>query len=151
MPEHRSGGSVSATINVNSVTEWIPDLAEGSFDRAAHARDNPKIREDATMSNVEQFEKAVADAGAVVMRIMRGSRGSERLLIQTPGGLITREVALQGDISEDIQAATISAMEIVASARRLTSPPARNLCPRIISERSAETSTPIANRSSRRP
>ena len=103
------------------------------------------------MSNVEQFEKAVADAGAVAVRVMRGPRGSERLLIQTPGGLITRGVTLRGDLSEDIQAATISAMEIVASARRLTSPPARNLSPRIISERSAETPAPIANRSSRRP
>ena len=35
------------------------------------------------MSNVEQFEKAVADAGAVAMRIMRRPDGSERLVIQT--------------------------------------------------------------------
>ena len=103
------------------------------------------------MSHVEQFEKAVTDAGAVAMRVMRGPNGSERLVIQTPGGLITRGVTLRGDLSEDIQAATISAMEIVASARRLTSPPARNLSSRTISERSAETTAPIANRSTRRP
>jgi len=38
------------------------------------------------MSNVEQFEKAVTDAGAVVMRVLRDTNGSERLVIQTPGG-----------------------------------------------------------------
>ena len=48
----------------------------------------------ATMSNVEQFERVVTEAGAVAMRIMRGPRGAERLVIQTPGGLITREVPL---------------------------------------------------------
>ena len=41
------------------------------------------------MSYVEQFEKAVTEAGAVAIRIMRGPRGAERLIIQTPGGLIT--------------------------------------------------------------
>ena len=39
------------------------------------------------MSNVEQFEKAVTDAGAVAMRVMRQPNGSERLVIQTPGGV----------------------------------------------------------------
>jgi hypothetical protein len=43
------------------------------------------------MANVEQFERVVTDAGAVALRIMRGSRGAERLVIQTPGGLITTE------------------------------------------------------------
>ncbi len=38
------------------------------------------------MSNVEQFEKVVTDGGAVAMRVIRGSNGSERLVIQTPGG-----------------------------------------------------------------
>ena len=79
------------------------------------------------MSYVEQFEKAVAEAGAVATRIMRGPRGTERLIIQTPGGLITREVPLRGDLSKDIQHATTSAKEIVASAKNLTSAPARNL------------------------
>jgi hypothetical protein len=71
------------------------------------------------MSYVEQFEKAVTEAGAVAIRIMRGSRGAERLIIQTPGGLITREVPLRGDLGKDIQLATTSAKEIVASAKDL--------------------------------
>jgi len=79
------------------------------------------------MFYVEQFEKAVTEAGAVAIRIMRGPRGTERLIIQTPGGLITREVPLRGDLSKDIQFATTSAKEIVASAKNLTSAPARNL------------------------
>ena len=79
------------------------------------------------MSNVEQFEKAVTGAGAVAMRVMRQPNGSERLVIQTPGGLITREVPLRGDLCKDIQLATASAKEIVASAKDLTSAPARNL------------------------
>ena len=56
------------------------------------------------MANIEQFEKAVTEAGAVAMRIMRGMRGAERLVIQTPGGLITKEVPLRGDLGIDIQA-----------------------------------------------
>jgi hypothetical protein len=79
------------------------------------------------MSNVEQFEKAVTEAGAVAMCIMRGSRGAERLVIQTPGGLITKEVPLLGDLGRDIQHATTSAQEIVASATRLTAKPATSL------------------------
>jgi hypothetical protein len=79
------------------------------------------------MSNVEQFRNAVTDAGAEAMRIMRGPKGSERLIIQTPGGLITREVPLRGDLGKDIQDAIISAKEIVASAKSLTADPARNL------------------------
>ena len=61
------------------------------------------------MANVEQFEKVVTEAGAVAMRIMRGPRGAERLIIQTPGSLITREVPLRGDLGKDIPAAAISA------------------------------------------
>jgi hypothetical protein len=79
------------------------------------------------MANVEQFEKAVTEAGAVAMRILRGSSGAERLVIQTPGGLITREVPLIGDLRSDIQHATTSAKEIVASAKRLTAAPATSL------------------------
>ena len=79
------------------------------------------------MSNVEQFEKAVTEAGAVALRIMRGAKGAERLVIQTPGGLITREVPLIGDLRRDIQHATTSAQEIVASAKRLTAAPATSL------------------------
>ena len=104
------------------------------------------------MSNVEQFEKAVTDAGAVAMRVMRQPNGSERLVIQTPGGLITREVPLRGDLGKDVQAATTSAKEIVASARHLTSPPARNLTSRTTFDKSAEPSElPPPSRSVRRP
>jgi hypothetical protein len=79
------------------------------------------------MANVEQFEKVVTDAGALAMRIIRGPRGGERLVIQTPGGLVTREVPLRGDLGTDIQTVTTSAREIVASAERLTAEPATSL------------------------
>ena len=103
------------------------------------------------MSNVEQFEEAVTDAGAIAVRIMRSPNGSERLVIQTPGGLITREVPLQGNFGEDVQAATTSAKEMIASARRLTAPAARNLSSRTIFDRSAEPPATLPSRSSRRP
>ena len=99
------------------------------------------------MSSIEQFEGVVADAGAVAMRVMRGPGGSERLVIQTPGGLITREVPLRGNLDKDLQAAATSAKEIVTSARHLTAPPARNLTSRTISERAAEQSAPPPDRS----
>jgi hypothetical protein len=79
------------------------------------------------MSNVEQFENAVTETGAEALRIMGGPRGAERLVIQTPGGLITREVPLRGDLGKDIQAAATSAKEIVDGAKRLTAEPARDL------------------------
>ena len=104
------------------------------------------------MSNVEQFKKAVADAGAVAIRVIRRPDGSERLVIQTLGGLITREVPLRGDLSQDVQAATTSAKEIVASARYLTSPPSRNLSSRKIFDRSsAEPPASSLGRLARRP
>jgi hypothetical protein len=79
------------------------------------------------MSNVDEFAKVVTDAGAEAIRIMRGPRGAERLVIQTPGGLITREVPLIGDPGKDSKQVASSALEIVDSARSLTAPPARNL------------------------
>jgi hypothetical protein len=79
------------------------------------------------MSNVEQFEKVVTEARAEATRIERGPKGAEQLIIQTPGGLITRKVLLKGDLVRDIQDATASAKEIVASAKGLTAEPARNL------------------------
>ena len=79
------------------------------------------------MSNVEQFEKAVTEAGAVALRIERKPQGEERLVIQTRGGLITTKVPLKGDLGKDIQAATAAARQIVASAKRLTAEPAGNL------------------------
>ncbi len=103
------------------------------------------------MSNVQQFEKAVTEAGAVAMRIMRGSRGAERLVIQTPGGLITKEVPLRGDLGIDIQHATTSAQEIVASAKNLTADPSRNLSSRTATERLNEDLPPSASRRPLRP
>jgi hypothetical protein len=94
------------------------------------------------MANVEQFEKAVTDAGAVAMRVMRGQKGAERLIIQTPGGLITREVPLRGDPGKDIQAATTSAKGIVASAKSLTANPARSLTASAITARQTEDLMP---------
>ena len=79
------------------------------------------------MSNVEQFEEVVTAVGAEAMYIRRDPKGAERLIIRTPGGLITREVPLLGDLGRDIQRAMTSAREIVASARSLTAAPARNL------------------------
>jgi hypothetical protein len=79
------------------------------------------------MSNIEQFEKVVTEAGAKAARIERGPKGTERLIIQTPGGLITREVPLKGDVGKDIEEAMAAARQIVASARSLTAKPARNL------------------------
>jgi hypothetical protein len=79
------------------------------------------------MSNVEQFEKVVAEVGAEATRIERGPKGAERLIIRTPGGLITREVPLKGDLGKDIQDATAAAKQIIASARSLTAKPASNL------------------------
>ena len=102
------------------------------------------------MANVEQFEKAVADDGAVAMHIMRGPNGTERLVIQTLGGLITREVPLRGDLDKDIQAATTSAKEIVASAKSLTASPARSLSAALTAIQS-ENPMPSAGCSSRRP
>jgi hypothetical protein len=103
------------------------------------------------MANIGQFEKAVSDAGAIATCIMRQPNGSERLVIQTPGGLITREVPLRGEFSEDVEAAATSAREIVASARHLTSPPARSLTSRTIFDRSGEPPASLPNRSTRRP
>lgn len=79
------------------------------------------------MSNVEQFERVVTEAGAKAMRIDRGPKGAERLIIQTPDGLITRGVPLRGNFGKDVQDATMSAKEIVESAKRLTAEPARDL------------------------
>jgi hypothetical protein len=131
--------------------DLCPNLLEGSFERAALPHDIPKTQEEVAMSNIEQFQKAVTDAGAVAMRILRRPNGSERLVIQTPGGLITREVPLRGDLGQDVQAVTTSAKEIVASARHLTSPPARNLTSRTNSDKSAGPPESLPSRSARRP
>ena len=102
------------------------------------------------MANVEQFERVVTEAGAIAARIMRGPKGEERLVIQTPGGLITREVPLRGNLGTDIQAVTTSAREIVASAKILTASPARALTTFAIIARQAEELMPT-RRATRRP
>jgi hypothetical protein len=102
------------------------------------------------MANGEQFE-AVTEAGAVAMRIMRGARGAERLVIQTPGGLVTREVPLRGDPGKDIQAAANSAKEMVASAQSLTANPARALTTSALSAKQTEDLMPRASRTPRLP
>jgi len=79
------------------------------------------------MSNVEQFERVVTEAGAKALSIKRGPKGAERLIIQTPGGLITREVPLSGNLGKDIQDAVTTANEIVEDAKSLTARPARYL------------------------
>jgi hypothetical protein len=109
------------------------------------------MQTDATMSDIGQFEKAVSEAGAEAIRTMRGPGGAKRLVIQTPGGLITREVPLRGDLGKDIQAATTSAKEIVASAKCLTAAPARNLTAPTITAMRTENPMPITSRALRRP
>jgi hypothetical protein len=94
------------------------------------------------MANVEQFEKTVTEAGAVAICIMRGPRGGERLVIQTPGGLITRHVPLHSDLGKCIQAVTTSAREIVASAKSLTAHPARALTTSVLTVRQTEDLMP---------
>ncbi len=84
------------------------------------------------MSNVDQFKNAVTEAGAEATRIERGSGRAERLVINTRGGLITKEVPLAGDLDKDIQNATSAARQIVASAKVLTAEPARKLIGRTV-------------------
>jgi hypothetical protein len=43
------------------------------------------------MSNIEQFKTAVIAAGAEAKGIERGPGGAERLVINTLGGLVTRQ------------------------------------------------------------
>ena len=102
------------------------------------------------MSNVEQFEKAVTEAGAEAMRITRGPRGAERLVIQTRGGLITREVPLRGDLGRDIQAAATSARNR-RRAKRLTAAPARTLSASAITAMQTESLMSSASRPRSRP
>jgi hypothetical protein len=83
--------------------------------------------QEVAMSNVDQFAKVVIEAGAVAVSVRRGPRGAERLVVQTPGGLITREVPLIGDPDKDLEYVASSAREIVAGVRSLSAPPARNL------------------------
>jgi hypothetical protein len=79
------------------------------------------------MENLEQLKKTVTAAGAEVAGIERGPNGAERLVIRTPGGLITIGVPLKGELDRDIENAAAAASKIVASAKILTAGPARHL------------------------
>jgi hypothetical protein len=90
------------------------------------------------MSNIEQFKTAVIAAGAEAKGIERGPGGAERLVINTLGGLVTREVPLTGEWDKDIENVTFAARQIVASAKSLTAEPATKL------SRAAWTKAPAA-------
>ena len=80
------------------------------------------------MSNIEQFRTAVIAAGAEARCIERGRPGrAERLVINTLGGLITKEIPLKGELDKDIEKVTSAARQIVASAKSLTAEPATKL------------------------
>jgi hypothetical protein len=103
------------------------EVSDFDGDECRGAQHNKSVWTGGQMSNVEQFEKVVTEAGAKATRIERGHNGAERLIIETPGGLVTREVPLKGDFGKDIQEAKAAAQQIVASARSLTANPSRNL------------------------
>jgi hypothetical protein len=82
------------------------------------------------MSSIEQFRTAVIAAGAEARGIERGPGGAERLVINTLGGLITREIPLKGELEKDIENVMSAARQIVASAKSLTAEPATKLSSR---------------------
>jgi hypothetical protein len=82
------------------------------------------------MSNIEQFRTAVIAAGAEARCIERGPGGAERLVINTLGGLITKEIPLNGELDKDIENVTSAARQIVTSAKSLTAEPATKLSSR---------------------
>ena len=86
------------------------------------------------MSNIEQFRTAVIAAGAEARCIERGRPGGgpERLVINTLGGLITKEIPLKGELDKDIENVTSAARQIVASAKSLTAEPATKLSSRTV-------------------
>ncbi len=80
------------------------------------------------MSNIEQFRTAVIAAGAEARCIERGRPGgAKRPVINTLGGLITKEIPLKGELDKDIENVTSAARQIVASAKSLTAEPATKL------------------------
>jgi hypothetical protein len=83
------------------------------------------------MSNIEQFRTAVIAAGAEARCIERGPGGAERLVINTPGGLITKKIPLKGELDKDIENVTSAARQIVANAKSLTAEPATKLSSRM--------------------
>ena len=84
------------------------------------------------MSNIEQLRTAVITAGAEARCIERRPGGAERLVINTPGGLITKEIPLKGELDKDIENVTSAARQIVASAKSLTAEPATKLSSRMV-------------------
>jgi hypothetical protein len=82
------------------------------------------------MSNIEQFKTVVIAAGAEAKCIERRPGGAERLIINTFGGLVTKEVPLKGELDEDIENVMSAARQIVASAKSLTAEPATKLSSR---------------------
>ena len=83
------------------------------------------------MSNIDQFRTAVTAAGAEARCIERGPRGTERLVINTRGGLITKEIPLKGEFDQDIEHVASEARHIVARAKSLTAEPATKLSSRM--------------------
>ena len=83
------------------------------------------------MSNIEQFRTAVIAAGAEARCIECGPGGAERLVINTLGGLITKQIPLKGELDKDIESVTSAARQIVASAKSLTAEPATKLSSRM--------------------
>jgi hypothetical protein len=79
------------------------------------------------MSHLDQFKTVVMAEGAEAKRIDRGPGGMERLVIATFGGLVTKEIPLEGELDKDIGTVTAAARQIVASAKRLTAAPATKL------------------------
>jgi hypothetical protein len=90
------------------------------------------------MSNIEQFKTAVIAAGAEAKCIERRPGGAEWLVINTFGGLVTKEIPLKGEVDKDIENVTFAARQIVASAKNLTAEPAMKL------SRAAVTKAPPA-------
>ena len=79
------------------------------------------------MSNIDQFKTAVIAAGAEAKCIERGPGRAERLVINTLGGLVTKEIPLKGELDEDIANVASAARQIVARAKSLTAEPATKL------------------------
>ena len=60
------------------------------------------------------------------------------MIINTFGGLVTKEIRLKGELDTDIENVTFAARQIVASAKSLTAEPATKL------SRTAATQAPAA-------
>ncbi|MGD0108979.1 MAG: hypothetical protein ABSC06_33850 [Rhodopila sp.] len=76
---------------------------------------------------IEQFKTVVIAAGAEAKCIERRPGGAERLVINTFGGLVAKEIPLKGELDKDIENVTLAARQIVATAKSLTAEPATKL------------------------